>query len=326
MTPENLKAILQQVVDENPFSIRAVLKVTAVEFTDEVPTLAVTREARPRLLVNLDFVTRHCKTDAEVEAVLCHEFLHVLLSHTESLEELTPELHLALDAVVNAIIHRELGPTRSAMMSRYYGRAKGLDRMLRPMNGREKARYQRDLRDPGSVQSWVHAWHALYEGKLVVDDIAEIARDLAKSGGPAGVSRDRLIGNHDDLERELPPALAQALDRAMREMNGSGIWRSPGRAAWARIPTMRSSPRQMPSSGDGRSRRFGCFGSTSSPTGHRGPGTTNRGKPGCQFSPPAIGAGSCARCRPRSFPSACTRRWRPSGQGRRRSISTCRAR
>src|SRR5512137_2034950 len=104
MTPENLKAILQQVVDENPFSIRAVLKVTAVEFTDEVPTLAVTREARPRLLVNLDFVTRHCKTDAEVEAVLCHEFLHVLLSHTESLEELTPEMHLAFDAVVNAII------------------------------------------------------------------------------------------------------------------------------------------------------------------------------------------------------------------------------
>ena len=199
--------------------------------------------------------------------------------------------------------------------------------MLRPMNGREKARYQRDLRDPGSVQPWVHAWHALYEGKLVVDDIAEIARDLAKAGGPAGVSRDRLIGNHDDLEQELPPALAQALDRAMREMNGSGIWRSAQGARRGRESlrcTLHRRRCQAPAMGGAE--RFGSFGSTSSPTGHRGPGTTNRGKPGCQFSPPATGAGSCARCRPRSFPSACTRRWRPSGQGRRRSISTCRVR
>ena len=34
---------MQELIDENPFSVRAVLKILNVEFTDAVPTLAVTR-------------------------------------------------------------------------------------------------------------------------------------------------------------------------------------------------------------------------------------------------------------------------------------------
>ncbi len=83
-------------------------------FTDSVPTLAVTCEERPRLLVNLTFVSRHCRSDEKVKAVICHEFLHVLLRHTEQRTPLTPARHLAFDAVINAIIHREYGPDASA--------------------------------------------------------------------------------------------------------------------------------------------------------------------------------------------------------------------
>jgi hypothetical protein len=36
-----------------------------------------------------------------------------------------------------------------------------------------------------------------------------------------------LLGNHDDIGDELPEKLQDALDEAMREMNGSGIWREP---------------------------------------------------------------------------------------------------
>jgi predicted Zn-dependent protease len=63
-----------------------VLKILELCFTDAVPTLAVTCEARPRLLVNPGFVARHCASDEEVKAVICHEFLHVLLRHTEARE------------------------------------------------------------------------------------------------------------------------------------------------------------------------------------------------------------------------------------------------
>jgi hypothetical protein len=99
------------------------------------------------------------------------------------------------------------------------------------MNGREKAAHERAARVSGSVEPWVRAWHALYEGKLVVDDIAELARELGRAGAgtgdPADTGARRLIGNHDDLGRPLSPVIAEALDRAMREMNGAGIWRSP---------------------------------------------------------------------------------------------------
>ena len=59
--------------------------------------------------MNLAFVREHCRTDAHVKAVICHEFLHVLLRHTERLTRLTPAEHLAFDAVINAIIHRSAG-------------------------------------------------------------------------------------------------------------------------------------------------------------------------------------------------------------------------
>jgi hypothetical protein len=42
------RGLLQELVDENPFAIRAVLKILGLEFTDTVPTLAVTCEERPR--------------------------------------------------------------------------------------------------------------------------------------------------------------------------------------------------------------------------------------------------------------------------------------
>ena len=55
--------LYRELIDENPLAIRAVLKVLCVEFTDTVPTLAVTCEERPRLLVNLAFVREHCRTE-----------------------------------------------------------------------------------------------------------------------------------------------------------------------------------------------------------------------------------------------------------------------
>ena len=120
MTPQRFHTLIAELVDENPFAIRAVLKILEVEFTERVPTMAVTREHRPRLLVNLGFVQEHCATDDHVKAVICHEFLHIILGHTEDKRALTPARHLAFDAVINAIIHRTFGPSFSSMMSEYY--------------------------------------------------------------------------------------------------------------------------------------------------------------------------------------------------------------
>ena len=109
----------------------------------------------------------------------------------------------------------------------------------------------------------------LYAGQLLADDIEQLAArsELATpSGGGLGSARaghsSDLLGNHDD-DAPLPDALEQALDRARKEMNGGGIWRSAGagrqsvRAARERRSTRRSS--------DGRRRRWPCCGDTCCP-------------------------------------------------------------
>ena len=186
------------------------LKVLAIEFTDTVPTLAVTCEAQPRLLVNLAFVGEHCRTDAEVKAVICHEFLHVLLRHTERFTMLTPAEHLALDAVINAIIHRSLGPDYSGMMSRYYAEERGIaaaaaaDR--RGTGAHSNAEWGGGRSRDRQVQV---AWGGLYAGQLVADDIRDLARDhLTRKKRPAAA----LLGNHDALGGGNSPG-AETLSR-----------------------------------------------------------------------------------------------------------------
>lgn len=211
MTPETFKALVRELIEDNPFAIRAVLRILGIDFTDEIPTLAVTCEERPRLLVNLAFVKAHCSTEEHAKALICHEFLHVLLRHTERRDPVTPSEHLATDAVINAIIHRELGPAYSSMMGAYYAEAPGLMRLLRPMTGKDRPSFL------------LRAWKGLYGGQLVVDDI----RELAESFGFIQISLGLLLGNHTVGTRPLPKDLEEALNDSLRAMNGSGIWRAP---------------------------------------------------------------------------------------------------
>lgn len=241
ITESRFRQLLIELIDENPFAIRAVLRILEVEFTPKVQTLAVTCEERPRLLVNLDFVATHCRTDAQVKAVICHEFLHVLLRHTEQAKPLTAARHLAFDAVINAIIHRELGDAYSSLMSEYYADSDTLQKLLRPMTVTEElhlSSHGREINEPGN--EWIRAWEALYAGRLVADDIEALAKEVDASAGrgnrrtgpfrlEGGLAKadHMLLGDHESLGRPLQGGLADALDQAMKQMNGSGIWRSP---------------------------------------------------------------------------------------------------
>jgi len=270
-TEDDFRATYSELIEENPLAVRAVLKILDVDFTDRVPTLAVTLEERPRLLVNLDFLSEHCRRGKRIDekfvkAVICHEFLHVLLRHTECFKVLSPERHLALDAVINAIIHRDLGPEYSEFMRRYYRQAEGLQRLLRPPNLREVPNPTPWSWKRRPDWAFKEIWRLLYAGQLVADDIEEIARDMVASQpedspSPMGTTSDgepaesgqsatpSLLGGHDpeitgsgteggEGEREevaptalgsgpIPDALARALDRSLESMNGSGIWRAP---------------------------------------------------------------------------------------------------
>ena len=224
MNAEYFHALYQELIEENPFAVRAALKVLQVEFTETVPTLAVTCETRPRLLVNLAFLKKHCRTDQHVKAVICHEFLHVLLRHTERFAGFSPAEHVAFDAVINAIIHRELGDDYSEFMSRYYAKEKGVRRLLRPPPPLIPRHGSRST----PLSPVVRAWGSLYAGLLIADDIADLARDILDTETVPSTGTV-LIGGHDHTEfaGELPEVLQEALDQALKSMNGDGIWRSP---------------------------------------------------------------------------------------------------
>ena len=245
MNENRFNALLYELIDENPFAIRAVLKILEVEFTDTVPTLAVTKQSKPRLLVNLQFVAEHCHTEAQVKAVIVHEFLHVLLGHTEEKKPLTSARHLALDAVINAIIHRQYGPEYSSMMASFYADVTDLKKLLRPMNDREQDyhdcfSFEYYDRHDRPLPQWVTAWGALYSGELIADDIEGLVEQLANEATTAGLPDspfelesgdfggiDDLLGNHEDMGQELSDELKDALGESLKQMNGSGIWRDP---------------------------------------------------------------------------------------------------
>jgi hypothetical protein len=217
LTEDRFMNLMAELVDENPFAIRPVLKILGTEFTLEVPTLAVTLDERPRLLVNLEFLSEHCHRDEHVKACITHEFLHVLLNHTERFKSMSPVQNLALDAVINAIIHRTLGPDYSEFFLLYYGSQKGDGRLLRPVT--EEERRKRSGHNP-----FDSIWDALYAGKLIADDILSLAKDRKKR--PLDEERC-LVGNHDGIGTPLPMEIEQALEQAMSSMDGEGIWRSP---------------------------------------------------------------------------------------------------
>lgn len=227
------RAILQQLIDRNALACRAVLTLARVRFTTQVPTLAVTLAHPVELLVNLDFVRKHCATEAHVEALLLHEFLHVLLGHTERFERMNPALNVALDAVINAIIHRSVGPEHSDMMARYYADEKGFGRLLRPITSHERDHFltvQATLRKGPSPQATEallgELWRRLYDGRTCADDVLDLMESIG--GDPQATGSIRVLGSHDPHDPAEPGGeLLRALSETMKQMNGDGIWRSP---------------------------------------------------------------------------------------------------
>src|SRR5439155_5657104 len=175
--------VLRDLIDESPLACRGVFGVCGIEFTEQVETLAVTLGKPSVLEVNLKFLREHCSSERHVKAVLVHEFIHVLLRHTERIPLMTPLLNLALDAVINAIIHRRLGPGYSEFLSLYYKDAQGVARLLRPMTGNDEHRHrelgrQNRLVDKRQEFELLSVWRAVHKGDLVADDVYELVRKL----------------------------------------------------------------------------------------------------------------------------------------------------
>lgn len=228
---EYFRSILQETIDENPLACRAVLSICRVEFTGRVETLSVSL-GRPSVLhVNLGFLQKHCGTEKHVKAVLIHEFLHILLGHTLRFKKMNTALNVALDAVINAIIHRKLGADYSSMMGDYYRESTGLLRLLRPMGDEERRDVNIANINNRIVDPLLQLHASLYNGKALADDVFSVARSLDAKGLNLFLSgRPVLLGDHDREPEPfdaLEPGEERRVKQALAVLDASGVFRDP---------------------------------------------------------------------------------------------------
>lgn len=232
-----VRSILGSLIESNPLACRAVLSLCSVEFTDRIPSLAVTLGKKSTLKINLGFLQKNCQTEKHIEAVLLHEFLHVLLGHTLKFEAVSPEQNIAMDAVINATIHRVMGDEGSSMMKNYYASQKGVLRLLRPMTTDESNTLWREGAGRGMIQpdgtpqdkslGNIHA--AVYNGSAVADDILEIATQIGGQQGDFGCLRHLLIGGHGGARHDWESLSSDDLFRireGLKNFGFGGIFRN----------------------------------------------------------------------------------------------------
>ncbi|NCC73585.1 MAG: hypothetical protein EOM06_09320 [Sphingobacteriia bacterium] len=218
-TEKQIRYIIQDMIEENPLACRALLEISEIVFTEKVPTMAVSLSAKPVLNINPIFCNQHLKTENDVKTVLLHEFLHVLLRHTEKYKISTPLLNIALDAIINSIIYRYKGLEYADFFRRFY-KGRGIQALLKPIPVEEFDIY---LPTEGF---WLDLNRKIYSGKYCADDLFELLTYLRKKINKRELLEIILLGNHDDHVK-TPVNIRDILDNTLKKMDGVLIWNKP---------------------------------------------------------------------------------------------------
>ncbi|MDA0931297.1 MAG: hypothetical protein O3C32_07985 [Bacteroidetes bacterium] len=205
---ERVLAVLADLISENPFACQALLSISTIQFNTETPTLSVSLQAKPVLSINPDFLAAHVETEEELKALFLHEFLHVLLNHTLRYSENSYLLNLALDAIINSIIHRCFGSQYSDFFRRFYGN-QGPTVLLRPAERDE------------IPALFLNTHKNIYLGNVAADDLHELLDFLL--GQSIEPHNWILIGNHSSTQPVSEENKA-ILDGILKRNNGVGIW------------------------------------------------------------------------------------------------------
>lgn len=211
-TEQLIRNTVLEMAEENPFACKALLNVSTIRFSRTVPTLAVSLEAQPVLYINPEFCDQWLESDNDLKCILMHEFLHVLLRHTEKYTFSTPLLNIAADAIINAIIHRTYGTMYSDFFYRFY-QERGLMDLLRYHN-------TNDMMESDMAE--IHK--RIYSGQMSTDELHELLHYMISSGLIRGIRRTVLIGNHEGKAQRISPETKYILDEIMKKMDGVLVW------------------------------------------------------------------------------------------------------
>lgn len=200
---------------ENPLACRSLLEISDIEFTDKVPTMAVTLSGKPTLRINMKFCREHLTHENDVKCVLLHEFLHVLLMHTSIYKVCEPLLNVALDAIINAIIWRTVGNDYTDFFKRFYAPVPPTV-LLRPMGW-----YYPEGEDV--PDSWKRIHDLIYTKGYCADDLYELLTELNNCDQQCDWKKVVVLGNHEP--EEIGKSARKVLNEIMDKMTGVDIWK-----------------------------------------------------------------------------------------------------
>jgi hypothetical protein len=118
------------------YGLPALLQLSEIVESTEVPTAAVECLRRPRMLINPQFVAEHANTPDKLVTLVMHELHHVILGHTRLFPRVTPLDNIVFDAVINSMLCW-LMPERAhrALFEDFYDHAHFPACFLRPPPG-----------------------------------------------------------------------------------------------------------------------------------------------------------------------------------------------
>ena len=236
-TEKHIAGIVSDLAEEDFFACQALFRIAQVEFTKRVPTLAVSLSASPVLYINREFLEKHALSENDVKAVLMHEFLHVILQHTEQFDQVDPLLNIALDAIINSIIHRSYGNRFSDFFRRFY-KPEGLMVLLRPC----------DPQDFIQNRQWERLHLSIYSGILAANDLYELIRHLSTFRFRFLNGHPQVIGNHGAIPSEKSENNRKLLEGILGKMDGTRIWnncQTPGVSDLQELETRRMKARKL---------------------------------------------------------------------------------
>lgn len=215
-TEQRIRAIITDLTMENPMACRSLLEIAEIQFTEQVPTMAVSLSDRPVLKINMTFCHKHLKSENDVKCVLLHEFLHVLLMHTSIYKDCDTLLNVALDAIINAIICRTAGPDYAGFFERFYPPTVPAI-LLRPVAN------WFDPNVKGISDTWRRIHNLIYTKGYCADDLHELLIELKQNDQNGDWNNLVFLGNHEP--EDISESNKKVLNDIMEKMTGVDIWK-----------------------------------------------------------------------------------------------------